>query len=410
MGTPPSDSGRKPKAFFLSAEAPYPAVGGGALRSASLLEYLARSYAVHAVVFRQSCDPSPGLAIPPGRVDKLDVIDLSYHSKQPIARAMRNAWRIIRNRPPLVDRFSGFADHISKLLTGEQYEIAVIEHFWCAPYVAQVRPHTKSVILDLHNIESVWHSRLAASENAARSWALGRFATASVALERRLLPKFDLILATSDSDAELARQLAPGTNVSVYPNALPETAQPRRLEQQAIVFSGNLEYPPNISAVRFFRENIWPILEARWPELKWRILGKNPGAVRHIVAGHPRIELTGFVEDAVTVLAECQVAVIPVLAGSGTRVKILEAWAAGTPVVSTTLGAEGLDCSHEAQLLIADEPQRFADAVTRLLASPLDRVRIGSAGRLLFEERYTWPAAWKTLDAILGNSLAGRTV
>jgi glycosyltransferase involved in cell wall biosynthesis len=410
MGTPPSDSGRKPKALFLSAEAPYPAVGGGALRSASLLEYLARSYAVHAIVFRQSCDPSPDLAIPTGRVEKLDVIDLPYHSKQPMARVMRNAWRIVRNRPPLVDRFSGFADHISKLLTGAQYATAVIEHFWCAPYVAQVRPHAKSVILDLHNIESIWHTRLAASENAPRSWALGRFATASVALERTLLPKFDLILATSDSDAELACQLAPGTNVSVYPNALPETAQPRRLEQQAIVFSGNLEYPPNISAVRFFRENIWPILEARWPELKWRILGKNPGAIRHIVAGHPRIELTGFVEDAVTVLAECQVAVIPVLAGSGTRVKILEAWAAGTPVVSTTLGAEGLNCSHEAQLLIADEPQRFADAVTRLLASPQDRARIGSEGRRLFEERYTWPAAWKTLDAIFGNSLARPTV
>jgi glycosyltransferase involved in cell wall biosynthesis len=410
MGTPSSDSGRKPKALFLSAEAPYPAVGGGALRSASLLEYLAHSYALHAVVFRQTGDPRPDLAIPPGRVKRLDVIDLPYHSKQPMARAMRNAWRVVGNRPPLVDRFSGFADHISKLLTGEQYEIAVIEHFWCAPYVTQLRPHTKSVILDLHNIESVWHSRLAAAENGVRCWALRRFATASVALERRLLPKFDLILATSDSDAELARRLAPGTNVSVYPNALPETPQPRRLEQQAIVFSGNLEYPPNISAVRFFRENIWPILEARWPELKWRIVGKNPGAIRHLVAGHPRIEVTGFVEDAVTVLAECQAAVIPLLAGSGTRVKILEAWAAGTPVVSTTLGAEGLDCSHEAQLLIADEPQLFADGVTRLLASPQDRMRIGSAGRRLFEERYTWPAAWKTLDSILGNSLARRTV
>jgi glycosyltransferase involved in cell wall biosynthesis len=375
-----------------------------------LLEYLARRYSVHAIVFRQAGDSDPGFAIPAGRVERLDVIDLPYHSKQPIERAIRNAWRIVRNRPPLVDRFSGFADRLSKLLTGEKYEIAMIEHFWCAPYAAQVRPHTKSVILDLHNIESIWHSRLAASENGARAWALRRFATASGALERRLLPEFDLILATSESDAALARQFAPGTNVSVYPNALPETPQPRRLEQQAIVFSGNLEYSPNISAVRFFRENIWPLLEARWPELKWRIVGKNPEAIRHLVAGHPRIELVGFVEDAVTVLAECQVAVIPVLAGSGTRVKILEAWAAGTPVVSTTIGAEGLDCSHEAQLLIADEPQRFADAVTRLLASPQDRVRIGSAGRRLFEERYTWPAAWKTLDSIFRNSLERGTV
>jgi glycosyltransferase involved in cell wall biosynthesis len=273
-----------------------------------------------------------------------------------------------------------------------------------------VRPHSKNVILDLHNIESVWHRSLAASENAVRSWALRRFATASVALEREWLPKFDFILATSTTDAELARRLAPGPIIAVYPNSLPETAQPRRLERQQIVFSGNLEYPPNISAVRFFRESIWPLLKSRCPELKWRIVGKNPGAIQHLIAGEPRIEVTGFVEDAVAVLAECQVAVTPLLAGSGTRVKILEAWAAATPVVSTTLGAEGLDCANETHILIADDPCRFADSVSRLLASPQDRSRIGSAGRQLFEERYTWPAAWRTLNSMFGNSLASRIV
>jgi polysaccharide biosynthesis protein PslH len=410
MIAPLSVSGKRPRALFLSAEAPYPAVGGGPLRSASLLEYLARRYAVHALVFREAADPHPGLAIPPGRVERLDVIDLPFHSRRPAARAVRNASRIVRNRPPLVDRFSGSARRISMLLAGEQYETAVIEHFWCAPYVEQVRPHSKCVLLDLHNIESVWHQSVAASESAARAWALRRFAKSAVALEHKWLPKFDSILATSTTDAELVRRLAPGANVFVYPNALPETAQPPRLERQEIVFSGNLEYPPNISAVRFFRESIWPALESRWHELKWRIVGKNPDAIRPLIAGHPRIEVTGFVEDAVAVLAECQVAVIPLLAGSGTRFKILEAWAAGTPVVSTTLGAEGLDCANETHLLLADEPRRFADSVSRLLASPQDRLRIGSAGRRLFEERYTWPSAWRTLDSIFGNSVVTGTV
>jgi glycosyltransferase involved in cell wall biosynthesis len=401
MDRPLSASGKKPKALFLSAEAPYPAVGGGPLRSASLLEYLARRYAVHAIVFRQDGEADPNLAIPPGRVERLDVIDLPYHSKLAVARAIRNASRLVRNRPPLVDRFSGSARHLSALLAGEQYDTAVIEHFWCAPYIEQVRPHCKNAILDLHNIESVWHRTLADSERALRSWALRRFATASVTLERRWLPKFDSILTTSTADAELARRLAPGTTVAVYPNALPETPQPPRLERQEVVFSGNLEYPPNISAVRFFHQSIWPVLQSRWPELKWRIVGKSPDAIRPFVAGEPHIQVTGFVEDAVAVLAECQVAVIPLLAGSGTRVKILEAWAAGTSVVSTTLGAQGLDCADETDLLIADEPLRFADAVSRLLASPEDRLRIGSAGRRLFEQRYTWPAAWRTLDRSL---------
>lgn len=410
MGTPPSVSGKKPSALFLSAEAPYPTVGGGPLRSASLLEYLARRYDVHAIVFRQAGDPDPGLAIPPGRVEKLDVIDLPYHSKRPAARAIRNAMRILRNRPPLIDRFSGAGRRISLLLAGRRYETAVIEHFWCAPYLEQVRPHAHRVVLDLHNIESAWHSSIASLESPVRAWALRRFAQASAALERIWLPQFDSILATSTSDAELARHLAREAKVFVYPNSLPDIAQPPRLERHEVVFSGNLEYAPNISAIRFFRESIWPKLEARWPELRWRIVGKNPDAIRPLVAGHPRIIVTGFVEDAAATLAGSQVAVVPLLAGSGTRIKILEAWAAATPVVSTTFGAEGLHCADEQHLLLRDDPDRFADAVSKLLASPEDRLRLGSAGRRLFEERYTWPAAWKTLDSFFGNSLANRTV
>ena len=410
MSTPSSAFGRKAKALFLSAEAPYPAVGGGPLRSASLLEYLAQRYAVHTVVFRQPGDADPGIAMPPGRVERLDVIDLPYHSRQPAARAMRNALRILRNRPPLVDRFSGSARHISALMDGQRYEAAVIEHFWCAPYVEQVRPYTANVIVDLHNIESRWHRSLASAESPLRSWALRRFATASAALEREWLPKFDCILATSDVDAQLVRGMIPNAKITVYPNALPAMPQPKHREKHEIVFSGNLEYPPNISAIRFFRQSVWPALESRWPKLTWRIIGKNPDAIRRLVAGHPRIVVTGFVEDAVAALAESQVAVIPLLSGSGTRFKILEAWAAGIPIVSTALGAQGLHCVDGTHILITDEPGRFADSVSRLLASPEDRLRIGSAGRRLFEERYTWPAAWRTLDTLLGNSLPTGTV
>jgi glycosyltransferase involved in cell wall biosynthesis len=385
-------------------------MGGGAFRSASLLEYLARRYAVHLIAFRQAGDPDPGLAIPPGRVDRLDLIDLPYHSKKQLARVIRNSSRIVRNRPPLVDRFSASGRQVANLLANERYDIAVIEHFWCAPYHEQVRPHSKCVILDLHNIESVWHNSLAGSENGLRSWALRRFATACVALERRWLPQFDSILATSAQEADLTRELAPEVPVLVYPNALPERAQPHRQERPAVVFSGNLEYSPNISAVRFFRESIWPGLAARYPELKWIIVGKNPDAIRQLVSGDRRIEITGPVEDAVAVLATCRVAVVPLRAGSGTRVKILEAWSAGTPVVSTTLGADGLDCTDGTHLLLADDPGHFIDSVSKLLSSSQDRVRIASAGRRLLEDRYTWPAAWRILDSILGNSLASRTV
>src|ERR1700680_4320578 len=267
-------SSAKARVLFLAPESPYPVRGGGPLRSASLLEYLACRFSVHAIVFRQPGDPDPAQAIPAGRIEKLDVVELPYHSKHPLARSLRNSRRLIRNIPPLMDRFAGFEDRIRALAGGYEFRFAVIEHFWCAPYVEQLRPCCQRVILDLHNIESAWHESLAESEGAARGWALRRFAAACVVLERSWLPKFDALLVTSNQDAQLLRGMVQGAIPTIYPNALPEIALPARQEGHEIAFSGNLEYQPNISAVRFFREKIWPSLRCR-PDLTWKIIGKN---------------------------------------------------------------------------------------------------------------------------------------
>ena len=174
-----------------------------------------------------------------------------------------------------------------------------------------------------------------------------------------------------------------------------------------IVFSGNLEYHPNVSAVRYFREQIWPQLREWWPGLVWRLVGKNPQGVSKITSGDSRIELSGPVADAVTELARAKVAIVPVLAGSGTRVKIIEAWAAGVPVVSTPLGAEGLSARAGEHLLLAEGAPAFRDAVSSLLASAALRDRIGSAGRYLFECEFTWEAAWKCLQFLYPATMEG---
>jgi glycosyltransferase involved in cell wall biosynthesis len=165
-----------------------------------------------------------------------------------------------------------------------------------------------------------------------------------------------------------------------------------------VVFSGNLEYHPNRSAVRFFARDVWPRLREGRPNLVWRLVGKNPGAVAEFTAADPRIEVSGPVEDAVAELARSRVAVAPLLAGSGTRLKILEAWAAGLPVVSTPLGAEGLGARDGEHLLLAQGASAFAAAVDRLLACSDLRRSLASGGRLLLEKEFTWPAAWRKLD------------
>jgi glycosyltransferase involved in cell wall biosynthesis len=384
-------------ALFISAEAPYPLAGGGALRSASLLNFLARRYAVDMIVFREPGAADPRAALPPGLVRRLHVVDLPPHARHTLARAMRNAGRLARRVPPLMDRFAGFGGQIGAATRGQRYELAVVEHFWCAPYWEQAAALSDTTILDLHNIESVLHARCALAGKGAQALAHRAFQNICRKMEEKLLPRFTYLLAASKFDADLLRTISPGSVVLVYPNSIPWAPAPPRQEEDVIVFSGNLEYHPNISAVRYFREEIWPQLRAQWPGLVWRLIGKNPQAVAKIVSGDAYIDLHGPVDDALLELARAKVAIVPLLAGSGTRVKIIEAWAAGMPVVSTPLGAEGLGARSGEHLLLADDAAGFRDAVSSLLASPALRDRIGRAGRYLFEHEFTWESAWKGL-------------
>jgi len=358
------------RAFFLTPEEPKAGSGGGGLRSASLLAYLQNKYDVQTVTF-----------------------SLRMHSRSPGARIRRNLIRLAKGRPPLFDRFSGYESQIAPALRGP-YAVGVVEHFWCASYAPLLRGCCGRLVLDLHNIESELARTHAHAARWPASWASQRFGEAYRRLEREWLPQFDVILTASEDD----RRRIDHPSVLVFPNALPEIQRPHVTEADAIVFSGNLEYHPNIEAVRWFRTRIWPQVRERAPGIEWRLLGMNPEAVARFTGGDPRIRVLGPVDDAIASLAEAKVCIAPLLSGSGTRFKILEAWAAARAVVSTTLGAEGLGARDGEHLLLADDPDDFADAMLRLLNDPPLRARLGDAGRSHYEGRFTWPAAWRKLD------------
>lgn len=386
------------KALLISPEAPYPMMGGGALRSASVLNFLAQDHTVDMVTFREPSAADPTIVLPRGLVRRVHVVELPAHAQHGLARVTRNAGRLARRVTPLVDRFAGFGGQIGTFTRGERYDVAVIEHFWCAPYWDRAAAISDTTVLDLHNVESVLHERCSRTEGGPDALAHRAFQKVSRDLEEKWLRKFTYLLAASETDARILRGISPSSRVMVYPNAMPVMPLPQRREEDVIAFSGNLEYHPNVSAVRFFRESIWPQLRERWPGLVWRVIGKNPRGVEKIVTGDSRIQLAGPVENAVAELARAKVALVPVLAGSGTRVKILEAWAAGVPVVSTSIGAEGFPARSGEQLLLADDARSFGEAVSSLLADPGARDRIGRAGRYLFEREFTWKTAWKRLN------------
>ncbi|MEO8661700.1 MAG: glycosyltransferase [Bryobacteraceae bacterium] len=389
----------RPTALVLSPEAPYPLAGGGALRTSSLIHGLARTHAVDLIVFREPGAPDPLISLPAGLVRTAHVIPLRPHARHFPARAWRNLGRFARGAPPLNDRFSGYEALIRQALR-TVYDIAVVEHFWCAPYAVLLRPHCRRLVLDMHNVESALHLGSAAV-GGLESVLHRRFGAALTLLERTWLPAYDVLLAASAGDTKAMTRISRACHPVVYPNAIPFHPLPAAAHQPTLVFSGNFQYYPNRAGAEFFYRKVWPLVAARWPDLRLRMVGRNPGAVQPMMQ-HPNIEFTGPVDDAITEIGRCSIAVVPLLSGSGTRVKILEAWAAGVPVVSTSIGAEGLASRSGETLLLADTPVAFAAAIHRLMESAELRGTLAAAGRHLYELEYTWEAAWKRLDAALG--------
>lgn len=362
---PPANVRRR--ALLVSPEQPGLGMGGGALRSESLLQYLRRDYDVDVVTFT-----------------------LREHSKSLASRVTRNAVRFLKNKPPLFDRYSGYEDQ----LPPGPYDLAVVEHFWCASYADVLRTRASRLMLDLHNIESELAATHAHSLNGPQRWASEQFAAMYRDLEQEWLPKFDTLLVTSDADR--ARLTHP--DIRVFANAVPRTPLPSVPEHAAIVFSGNLEYHPNIEAVRWFARSIWPGLSRELPRAEWRLIGRNAHAIAATVRGLPHTTIVGPVDDAIAAIAEGRVCVVPLLSGSGTRFKILEAWAAERAVVSTTLGAEGLGAIHGEHLLLADSAAEFTQAIVRVWKDDTLRHRLAQAGRARYEQHFTWDAAWRQLD------------
>lgn len=359
------------------------------MRTAAVLHYLAGKYELDAIFFHQPGAPHPLTTIPAGLVQDALTIDLPFNSRAAIARVARNLRRFGAGRPPLIDRFRGFEREIAAFTEARSYAVAVIEHFWCAPYVRNIR--AARLIADLHNVESVWHTRMATQE---LPWLHGRFAKAYQRLERELLPRFDQVLVPSAADLD---HLPAGVKAAVYPNTVPPAERPEVAKQERIIFSANLEYHPNISAVGWFAREVWPILAARHPSLEWVLAGRSPNSVRHLVANAPRVRFTGPLPDLTHEIAAAKVAIVPVHAGSGTRVKILQAWQAGTAVVSTPIGAEGLP---QQGVLLAANAKDFADSVTALLTDEQRRHHLEGCGFDILESEFTWAAGWKCLERL----------
>ncbi len=375
-------------ALVILPEAPYPVIGGGPLRTASILEGLAGRFEITAVHFRLSGDPDPARFYPPGLLHASHTLELPVHPKTFLPRLTRNLRRAWLGVPPLIDRFA--SQNLLPVLTGNHFELIWLEHFWLATYADVLKPHAAKLAINLHNVESAYYTSLAEASPLHHRPLLRHFAAKARDYEKALLPLFDHVVTASVADAERIEHPA----ITVIPNTIPYHPVPNEQRSDSLAFTGNFAYTPNQQALRWFLSSVWPMLLRRLPDLRLRLIGKE---IHYAHSAAPNIDYVGPVEDAVREIAKSRVAIVPLRSGSGTRLKILEAFASSTPVVSTSIGAEGLDAMPGEHFLRADTATSFFHSVLELFENEGGSSRLAESARKLYESRYTWQSAQQIL-------------
>jgi polysaccharide biosynthesis protein PslH len=247
-----------------------------------------------------------------------------------------------------------------------------------------------------HNVEAdIWQRYYQNEENRLRRWYIREQWRKVAAFERTALSWVDAAFAVSELDRQRLLQGRPGLPIAVVPNGVDlDYFRPMRepVGRDDIVFTGSMDWRPNQDAARYFVAEILPLLRRERPNLNCTFVGRSPPSDIRALADKPGFQVTGTVDDVRPFVARAAVYVVPLRIGGGSRLKILEALAMGRPVVSTTVGAEGLDVEPDRHVVLADDPRSFAASVLKLLDDRDRCSRMAAEGRRLVEERYGWDA------------------
>lgn len=379
------------KLLILSIPLPRPKSGASA-RNYYLLKALARQNTISLLAFLHSNEEDASADLP--------LLEACTQTIQLIPRQESHAKRqqqlasVLRGRSFLLNRFIApeMQAALDTLLARDRYDAVLFESALLAGY--RVPPDVR-VIIDQHNLEYEVLQRTAEQEKPSlRQWYNRQEARLLKRGEIERCRQADLVVVTSERERHLLQRELPQHAIAVVSNGVDietfarDDATPEKPHQ--IVFTGTMDYYPNTQAVLFFAQHCWPLIRAQIPDATWHIIGRTPPPEVQRLAQLSGVTVTGWVPDMRPHLAEAAVAIAPLLIGGGTRLKILEALSMQRAVVSTSLGCEGLAVESGKHLLVADQPQAFAEAVITLLQHPELRKTLGDTGRALVEATYSW--------------------
>jgi polysaccharide biosynthesis protein PslH len=343
-----------------------------------------------------------------------EIVTVPRGSGYSLGKLLRGA--VGRTPLPLLNYTSQeMTDVVSRLFTENEFEVVQVESIHLMNYLRTIRASSKRalVICDWHNIESELMQRYSEQEKSAPRRAYARrTARLMKDFEQRALSEFDAHIAVSERDAEALRGVNLSAKVFVIENGVDSSYYASdgsgSTIRNRIVFVGSMDYHANVEGVVRFARHVWPAVYQQKPELVFTIVGKDPAPGVGDLSSIKGIEVTGSVPDVRPYYREAIAAIVPLNVGGGSRLKILEAMAAGVPVVSTTLGAEGLHVGDGENVLIADGDDRLTKAVIDLVNDEELRARLVSGGHALVAEGYDWAQLGAKLFACYQHLLSER--
>jgi polysaccharide biosynthesis protein PslH len=395
------------RVLVIAEEICCPANSGKRMRTWNLMRRLAQRHSISYLCFGRTGDPGVAEVAQAGIQ-----VHLVYPTNE--QRGWSLFWGLVGNlfspNPYSADKhYSGpFRRKLQELLSSQPFDVVHFEGTHCARYLGSVENVPR--VLGTHNIESqIWFRRAEQSPSWIRRVFFKSQAIKMRRFERLASLQAEAATAVTSQDAVQMRSwgasevsvVSNGADLQAYQSLAPAT------EPTELLFLASLDWFPNLDALAFFVRQILPLIFSFEPKAILRIVGRRPSKpLRKLVSGNPHAELVGEVTDVRPYLARAGVVVVPLRIAGGSRLKILEALAAGKAVVSTSIGAEGLELVPGEHFEVADTPLQFAERTAALLADVKMRDRLGENGRRLVTDRYGWDRIVPALETVWLKTLA----
>ena len=408
--------------LYLTQVLPYPPHSGAKVRQYHMVRHLARRHEVTLVSFTRPDDP-------PEAVRHLEDICGAVRA----VPMRRSPWRNVRagvkgllTGSPMVvarDEIAEMVATLRRLVERTAFDIIHADQLSMAGYgrlaARMSRPPQPRTLLDEHNAIYVLTQRMADEEqNPLRRLVMAREARAFARYEARMVKDYDALLTVIPEDRERLLALFDpdgrqtlAHKFTVVPICVDVDQEspvaPQDGHPPTILHLGTMFWPPNSNGVLWFAREVLPLVHKELPEATFTVIGKNPPAEVEALMVDPRIVVTGYVADIDPYLARTDAFVVPLHAGSGMRVKILDAWAWGLPVVSTPIGAEGIEIRDAENILLAADAGTFAKATLQILTDTEMNLRLRRQGREWVKARYSWQSVYAQVDDVYAHLLSG---